>query len=150
MSKGITILLSSVLVAWVTLNPVSVFAQGKKEGVVSNAPSAHTPGAIDTSKPWTRKAAFQASEGRIVLHYGEGIPDISARLEAESLSEHGHTAIAVPGGPNGQVELFVGGKIIGKFDEHQLDTGFLGMHAIHFYNTIIKKAPDSNPEPPRK
>lgn len=108
----------------------------------AHVPSSHTPASIDTSKPWARKAAFQASEGRIVLHYGEGIEEISAQLEAETLSDRGYPAIAVPGGPKGMVELFIGKKIIpGMYDKHKLNNGGLGSDAIELYNMIIKKIP---------
>lgn len=107
----------------------------------AHSPSAHTPTSIDTSKPWARKSAFQASEGRIVLHYGEGIEEISARLEAESLSDRGYPAIAVPGGPTGMVELFVGKRIFGKYNKSQLNNGDMGSNAMELYDTFVKRLP---------
>lgn len=117
----------------------------------AHAQPAHASPSIDTSKPWTRKAAFQASEGRIVLHYGEeGIREISARLEAESLSDSGYPAIAVPGGLKGAVEMFVGEKIIGKYDQDQLDTSFVGFLAMRFYEKFFKKTSNLNRVPQAK
>ena len=97
------------------------------------------PEVIDTSRPWERKAAFRASEGRIVLHYGEGIE--LADLLAEGLTERGYPTIAVPGGPKGLVELFIGKKIFGKYDQDKLEGGSLGSDAIDFFNVFVKKLP---------
>lgn len=107
----------------------------------THAPSfTPAPVAIDPNVLWERKAAFRASEGRIVLHYGEGIREISATLEAESLSDSGYPAIAVPGGPKGAVELFIGRKIIpGTYTQNQLNEGRLGGDAVRLYNIIFKK-----------
>jgi hypothetical protein len=107
----------------------------------AHAQTAQTSASIDTSKPWARKTAFRASEGRIVLHYGEGIEEISARLEASSLTKSGYPAIAVPGGPTGMVELFVGKRIFGKYNQSQLDRGSLGSNAMELYDTFVKRLP---------
>lgn len=105
-------------------------------------PSAPTPEKIDTSKPWERKAAYRASTGRIVLHYGKGILD--ADLLAEGLSEQGYPTIAVPGGPEGKIEMFLDRKIPGKYNQHDLDSGTLGAHATRLFDKYVRSSPDPN------
>lgn len=120
------------LCTWLVLIPaITAFAQGETHP---------TP---DTSKPWTRKAAFRASTNQIVLHYGEGKDlDWVVDILAEGLSETGYPAIAVPGGPKEKIEMFVGRKMPGTYTEDDLAGGILGMHAERFFKKYVTKPVD--------
>ena len=96
------------------------------------------PEVIDTSKPWERKAAYRASTGRIVLHYGEGIREISLETEVMALAQKGYPAIAVPGGTKGQIELFIDRSKFGFFGQDELDGGVIGGNAMSFYDEHVR------------
>jgi len=86
----------------------------------------------------TRKEAFRASTGKIVFHYGEGI--VGADDEAESLTEDGYPAIAVPGGKPGQVEVFVDRGIIRrKFTQKDMNGPTVGGLAANEYDRKFRK-----------
>ncbi len=85
---------------------------------------------------YTRKAAYRASTDQIVLHYDSEIMFVD--VLAEGLSEQGFSSIAVPGGPKGQIEMFVGRKMAGKYTEDDLADGTLGGDAVRLYNEHIR------------
>jgi len=137
------------LCIWLVLTPASnVFAQG--EAHADPPPNGTgTPTAImsegniptpKTNTPWTRKAAYRASTNQIVFHYGEGLELVD--ILAEGLTEQGYPAIAVPGGPKGKVEMFVGRKMPGKYTEDDLAGGDLGDDASTFFDKYVKKTRD--------
>ena len=90
-------------------------------------------------KTYTRKQAYRASTNQIVLHYGEGIVD--ADLLAVVLTEDGYPAIALPGGSDGQVELFVGRGKFGFYDQRDLNRETLGGNAQTFYKIEVLDLP---------
>lgn len=99
----------------------------------------------EEEKIYSRKDAYRASTNQIVLHYGEGVT--GANMEADSLSDEGYPAIAVPGGSPGQVELFVGRGKFGKYSQSDLDSGTLGGSAMNFYDRKIGKDNSPKSEP---
>ncbi len=90
---------------------------------------------LGTQESWTRKSAYRASTNQIVLHYGDGID--GADQIANILNRQGYPTIAVHGGTEGQVELFIGRGKFGKYTQDDLDGGTLGGSAINFYKRKI-------------
>ncbi len=78
--------------------------------------------------------------GRIVLHYGDGVESVDAL--AIGLSRRGYDAVAIPGGTPGQVELFVGRSKPLQYVQRDIDRGILGTRAMKFFESRIG--------PPRK
>lgn len=67
-----------------------------------------------------REALLASSDGRAVLHYGEGI--YGADREAAFITGHdGIETYALPGGPAGGVQVFVNRKIYGTFNQDELN-----------------------------
>jgi hypothetical protein len=137
-----------LVLMWNLAMPTFVQAQGEGHAMTP-PPSSGT--ALKTDMVWqsipiatkmpdlmTSEAASQASTNQIVLHYGVGVRIISAEMGAESLSLNGYPAVAIPGGPRGQIEVFVARKVLGTYSAIDLNTGLLGMHAEQFYDKYIK------------
>ncbi|MCF6281982.1 MAG: hypothetical protein L3J28_07190 [Candidatus Polarisedimenticolaceae bacterium] len=74
---------------------------------VSTAHASELPTSLPTEnqKHLSRKEAYRASTGQIVLHYGQGIKRVNNIKDV--LLERGYPTIAYPGGPQGLIELFV-------------------------------------------
>ena len=89
----------------------------------------------ETQKLYSRKEAYRASTGRIVLHYGKGTK--RAENIAEILNDRGYPAVAYPGGPEGLVELFIHRGIAGKYNQDSIDDGELGGNAIMLYEERV-------------
>lgn len=87
------------------------------------AQSAQTQQVVYTStQPISVGRAIVAStNGRIVLHYGEGIT--LADNAAQILQEDGLPAAAYPGGKVGEVALFINGKPRGHFTNSDIARG---------------------------
>ncbi len=89
----------------------------------------------EQKKTYSTKEAWQASAGGIVLHYGDGFLD--ADIAAEGYSEQGFNCIALPGGPDGQVDVIVGKSVPLRYTQDDLDSGKVGAHAMRFYRDRI-------------
>lgn len=92
----------------------------------------------DTYTAWE---AYQASDDKIVLFYGEGFMD--AALMAEILVEGGYPAIALPGGKPGTLTLIVDRSGPINYTQRQLNDGTVGDDAKGIYNDRVtsKKIP---------
>ncbi len=92
----------------------------------------------------SRKEAYRASTGKIVLHYGEGIERIDSA--EEGLNMAGYPTVALPGGKPGQVEIFVNKKIPKMFfSQGDLDGGTVGglaMDLLYKYAPTAKRPPE--------
>jgi hypothetical protein len=95
----------------------------------TNQPQAQTVSAQQLSGPVKPRQAMLASDGKIVLYYGEGIRDV--QNTAEILNERGYPAIALPGSAlPGKVTILANMSIGGTFDQSHLDRGIVGVAAI--------------------
>ena len=132
-----------LIATWLAVNPANALAQGEVHAAtppdIKARPTALIPqGSIpvpEVQEPWKRRAAFKASSAQIVFHYGAGFHD--ADLLAEVLSEKGYTTIAVPGGPDGKMEMFVGRKMPGTYSQRELNDGTAGGDAMEFHRKYI-------------
>lgn len=86
-------------------------------------------------KTYTGKDAYRASTSQIVLHYGEEM--LAVDLLAKDFTERGCPAVALPGGPKGQVEMFIGRGKFGTYNQRDIDRGNLGGDAVIFYEYRI-------------
>ncbi len=84
---------------------------------------------------YSTKEAWQASADGIVLHYGEGF--LGADIAAGGYSKRGFNCIALPGGPDGQVDVIVGKSVPLRYTQDDLDSGTVGAHAMRFYRDRI-------------
>ncbi|MEM6413299.1 MAG: hypothetical protein AAF720_01410 [Pseudomonadota bacterium] len=111
----------------------------KTPAIVSETPGESAEKAIVPEAPETktRKEAYRASTGKIVLHYGEGILD--ADLVAESLVKRSYPALVFAGGPENQVEMFIDRKPAGKFTQRDLNLGDVGGLAISLFDEHVGK-----------
>lgn len=145
---------TGLILMWNLAMPNFAHAQGEGHAMT---PPPSSGKALNTDMVWqsipiasnvpdlmTSEAASQASTNQIVLHYGLGIRVISAEIKAESLTRDGYPAVAIPGGPRGEIEVFVARKVLGTYSAVDLNTGLLGMHAKQFYDKYIK---NSSPDP---
>ena len=145
---------TGLVMMWNLAMPDLAHAQGEDHALTPSPSSGkdlktdrvwqHTPIASKMPGIMTSEAASQASTNQIVLHYGVGVRIISAEMGAENLSLNGYPAVAIPGGPRGQIEVFVARKVLGTYSTVDLNTGLLGMHAEQFYDKYIK---NSSPDP---
>lgn len=74
-------------------------------------------------KEYSRKEAYRASTGRIVLHYGEGTED--ANMIAKILNENGYPTIAIKGAAANTVSLFVNRSYPVEYQEADFNNGRL-------------------------
>lgn len=144
---------TGLVLMWNLAMPNFVHAQDEGHGMT---PPPSSGKALNTDMVWqsipiasnvpdlmTSEAASQASTNQIVLHYGLGVRVISAEMKAESLTLAGYPAVAIPGGPRGEIEVFVARKVLGTYSALELNNGVLGIHAEQFYNKYIKgSSPD--------
>lgn len=141
---------AGMMTAFLLVAPGSVFAQdppevatapeGSKTTMV--VPAKHDPDAGEASieKIYSKGEAYRMSTNQVVLHYGKGI--YSVDTTATILNKTGIPAIAIPGGPDGKVRLFVGrnkNKLI--YDQNDVDGGVLAHKADLLYNASIGKRP---------
>lgn len=101
-------------------------------------PAKHNPSAGQESieKLYSKKDAYLMSEGKAVLHYGEGF--LGAENLARGLSEEGYTTIAIPGGPAEKVQIRVNksmGDVI--FTQSEFNDGTVGGIIIEQYQKRI-------------
>ena len=94
--------------------------------------------AVEEQQVFSRKEAYRASTNQIVLHYGAGMKGVG-QIE-EILNERGYPTAAYAGGPDGQIQLFVGRGIFGLYDQDDLDNGALGGDAIMLYQERVGPA----------
>lgn len=122
--RSLLVCVATILIGALWVQPVV------RAGEISN------PAPEDQEKIYSRKDAYRASTGRIILHYGEGMKRVINI--AEILSERGYPTVAYPGGPESGVALFVG-RGIGKriYDQDDIDDGTLGGHAMTIYKDRI-------------
>lgn len=144
---------TGLVLMWNLAMPNFVQAQGEGHAMT---PPPSSGKALNTNMVWqsipiasnvpdlmTSEAASQASTNQIVLHYGLGVRVISAEIKAESLTLEGYPAVAIPGGPRGEIEVFVAREVLGTYSALELNNGVLGIHAKQFYDKYIKdSAPD--------
>lgn len=86
----------------------------------------------------TRKEAYDASKGRIMFHYGEGIWGV--RELAAALTEHGFTAVALPGySKKGAGQMRTGKSKSIDFTQDDINFGRIGGLATDLYDTRVGK-----------
>lgn len=91
------------------------------------------------TEPIDRKAAFRASSGRVVLHYGLNILRIDSAVG--KLREAGIAAVSAPGAEEGRVELLVNGGF-GPADccgQKQVDDGTLVETALQLWSVRLAR-----------
>lgn len=91
----------------------------------------------DASVVYTRKQAFRASTGKIVLHYGTGID--GAPMMADILRKDCYPAIAVAGGKPGTVSIFVHRGYPVDYRQIDLDNGRLGGTSSNIFDDRVGK-----------
>ncbi len=89
-------------------------------------------------EPQSSRNAFRSSAGKIVLHYGEGVQGIPA-VVWNLRSNYNYPAIAIAGGPDGEVEVFVDRAMLGKFGQRDVDRGEVGGMASVVYDEKVGK-----------
>ena len=94
--------------------------------------------AVEEQQVFSRKEAYRASTSQIVLHYGAGMKRVQ-NIE-DVLNGMGYPTAAYAGGPDGQIQLFVGRGIFGLYDQDDLDDGSLGDDAIVIFQERIGPA----------
>lgn len=86
----------------------------------------------DKRKKYSFGEAYRKSTDKIVLHYGRNIK--LADLAAEALTEEGYEAIALAGGPDNIIALFVDRtKTHLHYSQDDLNSGKVGSTAMSLY-----------------
>ena len=109
MHKGLKIVGGSLLAAWLALNPGHALAQESKDAPTSISQFGNNSAVHEYcgAKGFcTGDEARAASARQIVLHHGTGV-EMQVEDELRLLHKEGYPAIALPGGPNGLVKMFV-------------------------------------------
>lgn len=132
---------------WKETAAAAVVAAGAAFGSVAPAHAGETAhGAAEThpvfefiqQEPQSARDAFRSSTGKIVLHYGEGVQGIPA-VVWNLRNNYNYPAIAVAGGPAGEVEVFVDRAMLGKFGQRDIATGAVGGTASIVYDERVGK-----------
>lgn len=144
----------AVMAFMIAATPMAAMAQQGNH--LALAPSATNNATMQyevKQQPMTRREAGFKSEGQVVLHYGKGIelPDWEAQVITNGLREAQlsiNTAIAIPGGKDGWVELLIDKKIVASCTQEQLSKGYVGADARQYIETRLAPnttaASDSN------
>ena len=114
-----------------------------------NSATAQTVGVKEQQKTYTRSEAYTLSgerdvdtgnvkNGRIVMHYGEGIKRMH-HVERDLRDNLEYPVLALPGGPPGQVELFIYRLPKGRYGQADLDRGVLANNAIYSYSKEFER-----------
>lgn len=98
--------------------------------VVCNVPSVGQEGVSYETR--TEAEAFVASDGRIVLFYGEGIRRVE--ITVEILRNDGYPVVAYSGGPPDQLFVFVNRNVLGPFDQEAIHAGVATNAAAGVYD----------------
>ncbi len=122
-----------------TLLPTVSFSKSAKSDEATGIQASLDTSSIPSVE---RKIAYRASTDQVVLHYGEGIPDV-AMIAFENVAEEKNYPVDVfAGGEPGMVEMFIHRKPVGKYTRGQLADGTVAGHMQYFYEKVVGSRPD--------
>lgn len=132
---------------WKETAAVAVVAAGAAFGSVSPVHAGETAnGAAENhpvyefiqQEPQPARIAFRSSAGKIVLHYGEGVQGVPSTVWSLR-NTYGYPTIAIAGGPQGKVEVFVDRVMLGEFTQRDIDRDTVGgMASVTFDKRLGK------------
>ena len=74
---------------------------------------------------------------RVIYHFGEGIYGVGVDAEANNIV--GVPTLAIPGGPEGQVAVYVDGDFKKAFPQSALDRGVVNAGAQRIYHLVMAR-----------
>jgi len=98
-------------------------------------------GCVKEDKVYSEKRSLEEFQKPIMLHYGEGIKGID--IAERELNEMDYPTIALPDGPPGQIELFIGNQTKGTYTQGDLDNRILRDDVIRLYDKYSQEMPSS-------
>lgn len=151
MKRSCGILISAALALPLVTTPVAGLAQQTQENGALNEPihphdyctppqGGYECATTGYEEPMTEQDIIDSGigEDKVVYHFGHDLLD--AGIAAQANTESGVPTLAIPGGPEGGLSVFIDGRNVGKvFTQTQLNRGAVNAAFQQFYRQVMER-----------